>query len=149
MTRIKIHISNVKLPFYPPCEVKCGLQNMVSTFPWLIYFKFIACYVHEPVGCHSCHVGPLGLLPLSLGFHSPFTLLLPIVVLMGLLAVILVMLDHWANYLFPLLFPFIFPYCWSSSVVGPFFKKKWASTLLNIHFSYTPWDKNRNWEYCT
>ena len=31
MTRIKIHISNVKLPFYPPCEVKCGLQNMVST----------------------------------------------------------------------------------------------------------------------
>ena len=21
--------------------------------------------------------------------------------------------------------------------------------LLNIHFSYTPWDKNRNWEYCT
>ena len=31
MTRIKIHISNVKLPFYPPCEVKCGLQNRVST----------------------------------------------------------------------------------------------------------------------
>ena len=31
MTRIKIHIFNVKLPFYPPCEVKCGLQNMVST----------------------------------------------------------------------------------------------------------------------
>ena len=31
MTRIKIHISNVKLSFYPPCEVKCGLQNRVST----------------------------------------------------------------------------------------------------------------------
>ena len=31
MTRIKIHISNVKLPFYPSCEVKCGLQNRVST----------------------------------------------------------------------------------------------------------------------
>ena len=31
MTRIKIHISNVKLPFYPPCEIKCGLQNRVST----------------------------------------------------------------------------------------------------------------------
>ena len=31
MTRIKIHISNVKLPFYPPCEVKCELQNRVST----------------------------------------------------------------------------------------------------------------------
>ena len=31
MTRIKMHISKVKLPFYPPCEVKCGLQNGVST----------------------------------------------------------------------------------------------------------------------
>ena len=31
MTRIKIHISNVKLPFYPLCEVKCRLQNRVST----------------------------------------------------------------------------------------------------------------------
>ena len=31
MTRIKMHISNVKLPFYPPCEVKCGLQSRVST----------------------------------------------------------------------------------------------------------------------
>ena len=31
MTRIKMHISKVKLPFYPPCEVKCGLQNRVST----------------------------------------------------------------------------------------------------------------------
>ena len=38
MTRIKIHISNVKLPFYPSCEVKCRLQNRVSTpsaFPGL------------------------------------------------------------------------------------------------------------------
>ena len=31
MTRIKMHISKVKLPFYPPCEVKCRLQNGVST----------------------------------------------------------------------------------------------------------------------
>ena len=31
MTRIKMHISNVKLPFYPPSEVKYGLQNKVST----------------------------------------------------------------------------------------------------------------------
>ena len=31
MTRIKIHISKMKLPFYPSCEVKCGLQNRVST----------------------------------------------------------------------------------------------------------------------
>ena len=26
-----MHISKVELPFYPPCEVKCGLQNGVST----------------------------------------------------------------------------------------------------------------------
>ena len=31
MTRIKMHIFNVKLPFYPSCEVKYGLQNKVST----------------------------------------------------------------------------------------------------------------------
>ena len=31
MTRIKMHISKVKLPFYPPCEVKCGLRNGGST----------------------------------------------------------------------------------------------------------------------
>ena len=31
MTRIKIHISKAKLPFYPPSEVKCKLQNEVST----------------------------------------------------------------------------------------------------------------------
>ena len=31
MTRIKMHISNVKLPFYLSCEVKYGLQNRVST----------------------------------------------------------------------------------------------------------------------
>ena len=35
MIRIKIHISNVKLPFYPPCEVKCRLQNRVSTRKFL------------------------------------------------------------------------------------------------------------------
>ena len=31
MTRIKMHISKVKLPFYPLCEIKCGLQNGMST----------------------------------------------------------------------------------------------------------------------
>ena len=31
MTKIKMHISKAKLPFYPPCEVKCGLQNGVLT----------------------------------------------------------------------------------------------------------------------
>ena len=36
MTRIKMHIFKVKLPFYPPCEVKCGLQNRVSTIGTLL-----------------------------------------------------------------------------------------------------------------
>ena len=31
MTRIKMHIFNVKFPFYPPYKVKCGLQNGVLT----------------------------------------------------------------------------------------------------------------------
>ena len=31
MAKIKMHIPKVKLPFYPPCEVKCRLQNGVST----------------------------------------------------------------------------------------------------------------------
>ena len=31
MTRIKMHISKVKLHFYPLCEVKYRLQNEVST----------------------------------------------------------------------------------------------------------------------
>ena len=35
MIRINMHISNVKLPFYPPCEVKYGLQNRVSTVLWV------------------------------------------------------------------------------------------------------------------
>ena len=33
MTRIDMHISKVKLPFYHPCEVKCELQNWVLTEP--------------------------------------------------------------------------------------------------------------------
>ena len=31
MARIKMHIFKAKLPFYPPSEVKCELQNEVST----------------------------------------------------------------------------------------------------------------------
>ena len=31
MATIKMLISKMKLPFFPPCEVKCGLQNRVST----------------------------------------------------------------------------------------------------------------------
>ena len=39
MTKIKIHIFNVKLPFYPPCEVKYRLQNGVSTSIQLLPLK--------------------------------------------------------------------------------------------------------------
>ena len=31
MARIKMHIHKARLPFNPPCEVKCRLQNGVST----------------------------------------------------------------------------------------------------------------------
>ena len=57
-------------------------------------------YAHGPTGCHFYHVGPLGFLPLFMGFHGPFTLLLPIVVLMGLLAIIPAIMAHWPFYLF-------------------------------------------------
>ena len=33
MARIKKHIPKAKLPFYSPCEVKCRLQNGMSTTP--------------------------------------------------------------------------------------------------------------------
>ena len=46
MTRIKMHISKAKLPFYPPYEIKCGLQNRVSTtvmyrIHWISIWKYI------------------------------------------------------------------------------------------------------------
>ena len=46
------------------------------------------------------HVGPLGLLPLFLGFSSSFTSPLLLILPIGLLAVIPTMLTHWACYLF-------------------------------------------------
>ena len=51
-------------------------------------------------GVDTCHVDTLGLLPLSLGFPSPFALLLPLVMPMSLLVVIPAMLAYWAYYLF-------------------------------------------------
>ena len=56
---------------------------------------------HGPAGYHSYHVGPLGLLPFSLGFPDPFTSSLPLIPPMGLLASIPTILAHWACYLFP------------------------------------------------
>jgi len=70
-----------------------------------IYFTFTSCCAYRSTGCHSCHIDLLGLLSLFLGFPSSFTLLLPLVVPMGLLAVIPIILAHWAYYLFPWAFP--------------------------------------------
>ena len=42
MATIKMPISNVKLLFYPPCEVKCGLQNRVVTGFGLNGFELVA-----------------------------------------------------------------------------------------------------------
>ena len=78
------------LPF-PPCW-PIGLITSFLGLSRPIYFTFISCCAYEFVGCYSCHVGPLGLLPLSLSFPNPFTLLLLLVVPMGLLVVILAML---------------------------------------------------------
>ena len=33
-----MHISNVKLPFYPSCEVKYGLQNKVLTLVFVLFW---------------------------------------------------------------------------------------------------------------
>ena len=70
--------------------------------PTLLFSPYSSC---GPVSCHSCHVGLLGLLPLFLGFLSRLTSSLPLILPMGLLAVTLVMLVHWACYLFSLASP--------------------------------------------
>ena len=39
MIKIKMHISKVKLPFYPPCEVKCRLQMGCQQSPRIEFEK--------------------------------------------------------------------------------------------------------------
>ena len=41
MATIKIPISNVKLPFYSPCEVKCRMQNRMWTVKFLNNIKIV------------------------------------------------------------------------------------------------------------
>ena len=56
MGRIKMHVPKTKLPFYPSCEVKCRLQNGVSTHT-NIYFSLndtlICIFFHQvsELGC--------------------------------------------------------------------------------------------------
>ena len=87
------------LPFLPCCPVR-----FITSFlghSWPTYFTLTSCYAYGSADCHSCHLDPLDLLPLSLGSLGLFTLLLPLVVPMSLLAVISAILAHWAYYLFP------------------------------------------------
>ena len=111
-----------------------GLFISFFGFLWLIYFTFTSCYARGLAGYYTCHIGPLGFLPLLLGFHGPFTLLLPLVVPVGLLAIIPIIVAHWAFYLFSWVFIvhllsscfFHFLFHLSSllsfSAVGPFVK---------------------------
>ena len=50
MAKIKMHIPKAKLPFYPPCEVKCRLQNGALTEALGVDPDFI---------CHHLNVNPL------------------------------------------------------------------------------------------
>ena len=77
-----------------------GFTTSLLRLPWPIYFTFTSYYVHGPAGCHSYHVGLLGLSFLSLGFHDLFTLLLPLIVPMGLLTIIPAMLARCVYHFF-------------------------------------------------
>ena len=65
MTRIKMHISKVKLPFYPPCEVKCGLQNRLSTLfgprhSYLVHIApFCPLWFYQPIRSTLVLFGPI------------------------------------------------------------------------------------------
>ena len=53
---------------------------------WSICFTFTSPCAHGSGGCHFLPCWPIGLLPLSLGSHGLFALLLPFTALVGLLA---------------------------------------------------------------
>ena len=91
------------LPYWP-----IGLIISFLGFSQPIYFTSTSCGAYGPIGYHSYHIGPLGLLPLSLGFFHPFTLLLP--------------------FLLPCSFKL--PRCRAFPAVG-LFVRKWVSTLFN------------------
>ena len=101
------------LPCWP-----IGLATSFLELSRPIYFIFTSYSSHGLASCYSCHVGPLGLLPLFLGFLAPLISSLPLILLMGLLTVIPAMLAHWTCYLF-----------------------SWASLahLLYLYLSFFPW----------
>ena len=70
MTRIKMHISKVKLPFYPPCQVKCRLQNGVLTtilgIWWLSPLGSLWLIVSGSIRSRLALMGPLSAIMLVL-----------------------------------------------------------------------------------
>ena len=91
----------VLFPFISSWIGYCLGRSFCPSSPLGFYFYHsFSCYAHGLAGCHFCHVGPLSLLFIFLGFLGPFTLSLLLIVPMGLLAVILAMLAHWVYYLF-------------------------------------------------
>ena len=61
MARIKMHIPKAKLPFYLPCEVKCKLQNRVSTAVRTVHILLNPqlpnphCFIKVPLNTHSVY----------------------------------------------------------------------------------------------
>ena len=116
-------------------------------FPWaLMVFTFTSRCAHGSAGCHFLPCWPIGLLPLSLGSHGPFALLLPLTTPMDLLA-------RWAfTFFFGLLWPICFylvsqsfPSSFSFDIglfllLGPCQKR--VSTVFNLN-KYFPFKKKK------
>ena len=117
-----------------PCSPLGSYSCHCSSFPWAYWpIGLITSFLGLPqptcliitsyssygsVGCYSCHVGPLVLLLLFLGFLGPLASSLPLILPMGLVAIIPVMSAHWTCYLFS----------WASS-----------AHLFHLYLLFFPW----------
>ena len=86
------HFSSFPWAYWPCWPI--GLITSFLGLPQLTCLIFTSYSSHDLASCYSCHVGPLGLLPLFLGFLGPLISSLPLIIPMGLLVVILAMLAH-------------------------------------------------------
>ena len=105
-------------PSFPWACWPIGLITSFLGLPQPICLIFTSYSSYRPVGCYSCHVGPLGLLLLFLGFLGPLASSLPLILPMGLLAVMPAMSAHWTCYLFS----------WASSAY-----------LFHLYLVFFPW----------
>ena len=76
--------SSIHLPcfYFLLCPLPCWLSFLppwpivfiipLLRLPWPIYFIFISYCAYGPVNCHSCHIGPLGLLSYFYHLYSFF-----------------------------------------------------------------------------